>query len=519
MPVADKGRGPKTVILVNPFFQHQKNRNVKDAARRKVQRQYPPVNLLMIGGVLKAAGFRVEILDCFVEKNPLAFIDRVMAEHEVVMVGVTVKMAPLITFAMQLSYYVKRNYPHAAVIWGGLLPTIMPEQVLREAYVDYAVVAQGEDAALALCRALAEGREPGEIPGVARLGGASGAELVLTPPSTEVRDTSPDWTLIGDKLNHRQQPYYAGSVTTRGCRHGCSFCYLTALDKSLEHLKRWYERPMELVLRDIDALMSYGMNVFTFQDDCFLMNKERVLRLVAELKKREAYIEQCVTSIRTIDPEVVREIAPIVQQISYSIETVNPELQKILNKPIPEAMVLEKDALLSSHGINSVHNFIFGIPGETDDDLRLNIDLAVKLRRLNPHVRFSGMFCIPYPKSRLETWVNERLGLWIPWDLRMLSTTDMTFLTVNPAFQPWIKSPEQARFYNEFMIVFEAVFSRWQFKGDPRVEGLLRQPRMARLFEEAVTLDPPPDRAPYILDRLLENPGLAYPDAKVGLDV
>lgn len=245
--------GRKSVILINPFIQYQKDRNARFKVRRKVPRHYPPVNLLQIGGLLKKAGFKVHILDCYVEPNPFSVIDRICGEEDVLFVGTTVKMAPLITIAQVISYYVKSNYPEVYTVWGGMLPTILPEEVLREAYVDYVVVGQGEESALALAEALASGKNGDGISGVGWLSNGSNQEIILTPQNPNIREYNADWSLIGDKLHPEQRPYYAGTVTTRGCMFQCSFCYLTALDNSMDHLRVWYERPIDMVMHDVDS--------------------------------------------------------------------------------------------------------------------------------------------------------------------------------------------------------------------------------------------------------------------------
>jgi len=507
----------KSVILINPFIQYQTDRNARFKNRRKVPRHYPPVNLLQIGGLLKQAGIKVHILDCYVEPNPFSFIDRICTEEDVIFVGVTVKMAPLITIAQVISYYVKSNYPEVFTVWGGMLPTILPDEVLREAYVDYVVVGQGEESALALAEALASGKTEHDIPGVGRLDSRLKNEIVLTPQKSDIREYNADWSLIAERLQAEQRPYYAGTVTTRGCMFQCSFCYLTALDNSMDHLRVWYERPIDMVMHDVDSLKAHGMNVFTFQDDCFLTSPKRVFEMFDAFADREIYVEQCVTAVRTITEEVIERIHPYVQTIGYSIETVNQDLQKILGKPVPTDVFIKANELLYRYDINSSHNIIFGIPGETDDDIRDNIDLCAHLRGINPYTRFAALYCVPYPKSRLEGWVKENLNMWIPWDLRLISTIDLSNLKVNPAYQPWLKDPDLREFYEDVMAVFEALFSPNRSRKDPQVVAALEKKRIRRLFENALELPPYPKNPPYILDHLLAHSDIPYPQAKFSL--
>lgn len=500
-----------SVILVNPVVSFYRHWNNREQARRVVQRRYPPINLLRLAGALKEAGYRVHILDCNIEPRPEVFLSRVCETENVVAVGFTVKMAPLILTAQILSYYVKLNYPKVATVWGGLLPTILPETVLTESYCDYAVVGKGEECLISLCDALVAGRDPGDIPGLAYLNDRRA--LVRNPEQEQARRYLMDLSFISDKLNERQTPYLAATVATEGCPLRCSFCYLSALDETLADHARWVERPCDEVLTEIDAFRAHGMNVFTFLDDNFFLNRHRVLPLLQAFKEREIYVEEAITSIQTINEEVVAAAAPILQQIGYSIETVNEDLQKVLNKRIPRHRMIRANKLLADYDINSVHNFIVGIPGETDDHLRENIELAVELRDINPYVRFQAILCIPEPGSALTHHIAETMNIRIPYSLKTLASCDMSDLRVNPLMQPWLSEPDTQAFYNDFMIAFDAVFSRWQTLADPRVEQALKNPRVQRIFEPALSLPKPPDYLPYTLDRHLDTRP-PYPQAK-----
>lgn len=512
-------RQAPTVVLVNPVIPYAKNWNIRENFRRPVRRFYPPINLLRLGGALKENGFAVRLLDCALEPRPFETLSRWCDTENVVCVGFTVKMAPLATSAQLLSHHVKRNHPEVAVVWGGVLPTLLPEMVLRETYADYVVVGEGEEALVALCHSLVAKTSPAGIAGLGWIedDGTMRGRHAQNPRAHQTREYLMDLSIIGDKLTFEQRPYIASTVATEGCPYDCAFCYLSALDETLDGFKKWRPRSQAAVLAEIDAFRSYGMNVVTFSDDNFLLGHKRVLPLIDALAERQVYIEDCISSIGTITPAVVERIAPMIQQISYSIETVNPELQAIIRKKQPRDKVLATNRLLFDHGINSVHNFIVGIPRETDDDLRLNVELAAELRRINPFVRFTAIYCIPEPQSALETWVRETLGLRVPWRLSYVGLADMSGLQINPALHPWISRAEDQEFYNDFMVVFDALFSRWQHKNDPRIDALLGKPRLARIFEPALSLPDPPDYIPYILDRLVRDPAMPYPQGKVDI--
>ncbi len=67
------------------------------------------------------------------------------------------------------SQSLKKKRPNVPVVWGGVHPSIMPEDCLRYPFVDYAVIGEGELTAIDLSRFLAGGAFAGleQIPGIA----------------------------------------------------------------------------------------------------------------------------------------------------------------------------------------------------------------------------------------------------------------------------------------------------------------------------------------------------------------
>lgn len=503
----------KKVVLINPVFQFEKHLVERSLRRRSKPRMYPPLGLLQIGGHLKRNGFEVILLDVPQETNPFGAIDRIAREGDLLAVGITVKTGPPLLFAMQASYYIKRNFPDVAVVWGGVLPTTMPKEVLHQTFADYVVVGQGEESMLAICQSLLEGRMDIASPGVCYLKDGLFCYSQQEPFS---KHYPVDWSILLEDINEEQSPYLAALMLSKGCPFRCSFCYhQNSQDLLAPQAKRWFPKPEWAVFQELDYLKAKGVRVVTFIDDCTLLNKKRVDVLAKGLVDRAMYIEQCISHVKTLDTDVIEKVAPFTQQIAYSIETVSPRLQHILNKTISTERVEEVDRALARNNINSIHNFIFGIPTETDDDLRLNIDLAIRLRKINPYLRLTGIFCIPYPCSSLEGWLKQHMGLSITKDLRVLSTADMYTKTISPVFQPWITDPDEKQFYEDFYYLFDAFFAGWFNNSDSKVKTLMQSKRLSLLFEPALGLEPPPNKPPYILDALLKNPDIPYPNGKI----
>ena len=83
-------------------------------------------------------------------------------------------------------------------------------------------------------------------------------------------------------------------------------------------------------------------------------------------------------NIYNLKPEAIDLLAGTCQTVCYSIETASRRLQKILRKVIPMEKILEVNKYLRKSGINTVHNFLFGIPTETIEETkkRMGMDSA-----------------------------------------------------------------------------------------------------------------------------------------------
>ncbi len=87
-------------------------------------------------------------------------------------------------------------------------------------------------------------------------------------------------------------------------------------------------------------------------------------------------------------PEV---LAPLVRSGARSItlapETGSDRLRFAMNKPIPNALLLEKVRMIFEHGLRGLKlYFIVGLPGETDEDLDAIVELARECRSIGAEI-------------------------------------------------------------------------------------------------------------------------------------
>ena len=92
-------------------------------------------------------------------RNPVRTIDRIMSEHKVELLAVSVMPGPQMVSAIQLCREFRRKYSSVPIVWGGYFPSLYTDATLNAGYVDFAVKGQGEETFLGTARGPARGSE------------------------------------------------------------------------------------------------------------------------------------------------------------------------------------------------------------------------------------------------------------------------------------------------------------------------------------------------------------------------
>lgn len=121
-----------------------------------------PMGLIMVA-VNIYQKYRVIILDQIVEKNWRKRLNDLLDQNPVC-VGITAMTGRQIKEGLRVSDIVKQK--GVPVVWGGIHPSLMPEQTLKHPLVDYVIAGEGEDAFLELLDAIVSSKDVGNIPGI-----------------------------------------------------------------------------------------------------------------------------------------------------------------------------------------------------------------------------------------------------------------------------------------------------------------------------------------------------------------
>ncbi len=334
-----------------------------------------------------------------------------------------------------LTRILKKMMPRALVIIGGPHVSAFEARSLENNMADIAVPREGELALEQIVRAYLEGdsnafeaipgifrrcpdgqviTNPGSIPFIKDIDS-------LPPPAYDLIDLKPYWkTQSMPPLPHRR---YASLFSSRGCPYHCIYCHRVFGDAFRSHSA---ER-----IADEMAWLQKKFNVrdFEFLDDIFNLNKKRIRRLSEQISKKQIKTKLVFPNgVRTdiLDKEDIDLLFRMGMYFaSFALESGSPRIQKQIGKNLNIDKYIENVNYAASLGVVCNGFAMMGFPTETEEDLRMTIDVTCGSRL---HT-VSFFTTTPFPNTEMYRLAQEKF----PERLQGLVYNDMEYagLAVN----------------------------------------------------------------------------------------
>lgn len=345
----------------------------------------PPLGLAYISAVLKEAGFDLYGLNLNNEDISVhAALEDSIKEYgiDVVLTGGVTGQYGAIRDVIENATIIK---PEIKTIVGGGIITSAPQEAMEALeYVDYGVIGEGEIIACELCRALEEGTDIEDVPGIiyrsVSVENNPCFEITGQPKPNVYRRTEgdilevdiaklpfPDYEGIGfDRLLHAVPDSLGMSdentlpiVTSRGCPFKCTFCYQP-------DGQRYRKRPLDSVFEEIDHVVElYGVRYLWIIDELFGVKKARVKEFCRRIKP---YGIQWAANFRI--PQITTEMVAMLQDtnchtVSLGIESMDDTILESMEKKITRKQIEQGLRLIYEVGMGIQGVLIFGDPAET----------------------------------------------------------------------------------------------------------------------------------------------------------
>jgi radical SAM superfamily enzyme YgiQ (UPF0313 family) len=368
-----------------------------------------PYGIGALAGYLHFKGKKAEILDDEIEPaDPDVLLSKAKNLSPPYIFGIS-SLTAGIARSMEIARTIRSipDFSDAMIVFGGIHPTVMPEEVLRSGHSDIVVRGEGEKTLEILYDRIKDGRDYTDVKGISFLRNGE----VVHNERRELLNLSTLPSFPYD-LFYRYSPRYAlGFITSsRGCPYDCIFCSQRSISG-----KFYRFRDPETVVEEMEYLFEYrGQEHVTFQDDNFLPVKHRTIRLCELIIKRfgNQISFDCQARADNVDDEVLTIMKEAGCRLMHvGIESASDRLLSLIRKGETLQQIIDGVRSIQKHGIQVSGTFILGFPTETAQERKAAYELAKQLDLA--YVRFNN--ATPYPGTKLYEMAKTQ-GRLLPGD-------------------------------------------------------------------------------------------------------
>ena len=398
-----------------------------------------PVGCLYLISWLRRYGFTVDFRDLqlsksrnpFAKKNILSFFQNTSD-----IIGISC-MPSTLPIAIWVCKQIRKDSPKKIIILGGSGPSLVAKEIINNfSYVDIVVIGPGEHALIELIGTLKSGESIDQIKGIVF---RQDGNTVLTPPREAPSRIESAFTAFDavDLSKYKNIHLFSG----RGCSNNCPFCAI----KSLYHGST--PRDIADIEQEFDYILrcKNGFDYIGFQDEDFLFNKNRFLKLcqmVKRKRKKGGVRLFCYAKIDLLDKENMLTLSNSgFSDIFIGVESGSDRVLRLINKKYTIKAALK--VLLEAKKYFSVvwASFIGGFPFEEVADF-LETCLVVRYL-LMKEIKAILNSLEPVPGTKLYNLYKDKLQYYNRF---------INLISVHVA--PITRLPHIAKFIVEYPDVF-----------------------------------------------------------------
>jgi radical SAM superfamily enzyme YgiQ (UPF0313 family) len=329
-------------------------------------------------------------------------------KDEILCVGVSIMIGHQIREALAFSKVVREIAPELSLIWGGAMPTTLPEMSIREPNVTIIVRGQGEEAFRDLVERVTHGQSLGHIQGISYKEDSK----ILHNPDRGLTDINefPPYSSVYDLINLNQyirpdehiNTHTVSYHSSQGCVWGCGFCCETGLWK-----RRWSGLRAERIIADIEYLAeNYGVNGIKFYDSEFAIDRRRVLEFSRGLIDIGLDIKWGASVhpkslLRFSEEEFALMKKSGAARFLIGAESALDEELALIGKNTNKEMIRYLAKLCGKYEIAACFDLIVGFPGSPESYIKQTMDFAEELVQMHELHEAKLHLYAPYPGTPL----------------------------------------------------------------------------------------------------------------------
>jgi len=388
------------ILLVSPSYTgaYQIGSSIKEAKMCK-----PPLGLVLVAAPLIKDGHEVRLLDLELCRNQKESFVKILKEFQPDYLGIT-STTPNYFLTLSLSRLAKKINNKIKIVVGGVHASILPEQFIKQPFIDYVIVGEGDFAFAQLLSS----EDPLKVEGVIF---KRNGQVIENRPRGLLQDLDklplPAWQIcqtdkyINSYLNAKKNPV-GNMESSRGCVFGCVYCNKKIFGRAFraKSTKRFVD--------EVEHTLKAGFNEIHIQDDAFSTNLERAKEICDEIIRRELKFSwNLCNGIRADkgDLELFQKLRQAgCYRIAFGIESGNQMVLDGVQKSIRLDQIRQNVFLAKKAGLEILGFFMLGLPKETEKTMQETINFA---KELEPDLAKFAI-TVPYPGTPLyEEWNKQ----------------------------------------------------------------------------------------------------------------
>lgn len=367
------------VLLINPPYMNFEG--MKESGGHAV-----PLNLAYLAGYLRQkVDCQIKILDTEVLCLDYKEIKEAIKKEQPDIAGFTCP-SPTVNHVFRICRMIKEELgPNVITIVGGPHPTILPQETLKNSYVDFAIISEGEVTFSELVKAIQDKKT--DFKNIKGLCYKQDGRILNSPPREFVSNLDdipfPARDLFDLKLYYSAPTKKLTSeqcsplLTSRGCAFDCIHC----ASKSIWHRKLRYRSAENIIAEIEECINKFNVKEFNILDDNFTLEKNRALEICQKIIDKNLPIDWiCFSRANNLDEELVSLMSQAgCQKISLGLESGSQEILNLMRKQTTVEQGRKAVKVIRKYGLQVHASFMLGNIGETKRTIRKTIEFAKSL--------------------------------------------------------------------------------------------------------------------------------------------
>lgn len=278
-------------------------------------------------------------------------------------------LTPNYQWMLSIAREAKAMFPQVKIIFGGVHPSAVPEQVLKNPEVDIVCIGEADISFPLILEAIENNRLNGEIIPNTRYKKSDGS-VIRGPQDAFIQDLN---TLpIFDKTIWEEYIPLGDSYITmasRGCPYRCTFCFNNFFANLPDQKKGKYvrQRSVEHMMYELRlAKKRYRLRMIEFFDDVFTVDKVWLKKFLYEYKKDIGVPFQVFTHVKYIDDDVGRMMSEAgCFSAQIGVQSLDADYKRTQVKRYEKNEDIAKTVeIFRKYKVKAKFDHMLGLPGE-----------------------------------------------------------------------------------------------------------------------------------------------------------